>query len=150
RISARQADVRFLIAAFNEKHRQYILTALAGSSVPVEVLSGQTPEIIRLASACMSVSGSVGLELLFASLPSVVVYQVSPSDMWWVRRFKTAKWISLVNLLAGEELLPEYLTPVCAAEQIANHICRWLTDSAARQELQDRLRELRERVGRPG
>jgi lipid-A-disaccharide synthase len=149
-LAVRFPMVRFLVAAFNEDHRLHLAGSLAGKPLPIEVYCGRTPEIIRLATACMSVSGSVGLELLYAELPSVVLYRVDHRDMWWIRKFMTARWISLVNLLAGEELLPEFLSPDCEANAIACQIGRWLEDAAARDELQKRLGELRERVAKPG
>jgi lipid-A-disaccharide synthase len=149
-VALRHPDVHFHVAAFDDRQKQYISDFLNGSSLPIAVHCGRTPEIIALATACMSVSGSVGLELLFALLPSVVLYRVDQRDMWWIRQFMTARWISLVNLLAEEELFPEFLSPRCEAAAISEHVCRWLSDSTASESLRNRLRELKDRVAKPG
>ena len=70
----------------------------------------RTPELIRLAQVAWAVSGSVGLELMVEALPSVVLYKVKRFDLWVARWFIKAKYISLVNLMADEEVFPEYLT----------------------------------------
>jgi lipid-A-disaccharide synthase len=57
-------DARFLFACFNDKHRNIVLHRLNREQLPAEVHVGKTPEIIELAEACVSVSGSVSLELL--------------------------------------------------------------------------------------
>src|SRR5262249_8871105 len=64
--------------------------------------------------------------------------------------FKTSEYISLVNLLAGEELYPEYLTDRCEAAAIGEHILRWLNDPAAYDAVCARLTALRGRVAEPG
>jgi lipid-A-disaccharide synthase len=92
----------------------------------------------------------VGLELLAHGKPSVVVYRVSRPELRLCRLLKTSPYISLVNLLAGKELFPEFLTDRCAAEAVAGHVLRWLNDPAAHAALCRELAELRGRVGEPG
>jgi lipid-A-disaccharide synthase len=150
RIRRDRPDVRFLVANYNESQRQTTDAALRGRGLPVETHVGRTAEIIHLARACVAVSGSVGLELLYHGNPSVVVYRVSPFDMWVARKFKTAPYISLVNLLAEKELFPEYLTDRCEAEAIAGHVLGWLGDSAKYQAIRAELAALRQRVAQPG
>ena len=62
----------------------------------------------------------------------------------------TTRYISLVNLLAGEELFPEFLTDRCEAEAIAGHLQRWSGDAPAYEELCGRLTALRQKVAAPG
>ena len=76
----------------------------------LEIHAARTPELIRLADVAWAVSGSVGLELMVEALPTVVLYKVRPFDLWVARQFIKAKYISLVNLLADAEVMPEYLT----------------------------------------
>src|SRR5579862_2581574 len=94
-IQAARPDVRFLMANFKDAHRQTTEAHLAGRNLPVEAFVGRTPEIIKAAKACIAVSGSVGLELLYHGTPSVVVYKVSALDVWLCKQFKTAPYISL-------------------------------------------------------
>jgi lipid-A-disaccharide synthase len=65
-------------------------------------------------------------------------------------RLMTAPYIGLVNLLAGKELFPEFLTVECPAEEIAGHVLRWLNDEAAYRQVTGELAALRERVAIPG
>jgi lipid-A-disaccharide synthase len=146
----RLPNLRFLVAAYNAPQRQFVERALRDLRLPAEVFHGRTPEIIQLAKACIAVSGSVSLELLHGLVPTVVVYRVHWHQMLLSNLLKTTRWISLVNLLADEELFPEFLTMQCPAEAIANKLETWLTDEPARLSLQESLRRLRERVAEPG
>ncbi len=150
RIHRERPDTRFLVASFKESQRQLAEAALRGSGLPVEIHIGRTPEIIQLARACVAVSGSVGLELLYHGKPSAVVYRISRLDMAVARRVMTTPYISLVNLLAGKELFPEFLTDRCEADAVAARVLRWLNEPGEYAERCRELAELRERVAAPG
>jgi lipid-A-disaccharide synthase len=150
-IHAARPDARFRFACFREPHRQEVEACLrAYPALPAEPWVGRTAEIIELSHACMAVSGSVGLELLYRNKPSVVVYRVGKLDLKVCNFFKTSRYISLVNLLAGRELFPEFLTDHCEAAAMAQHVLHWLNDEAAYAQAQTNLAELRQKVAEPG
>jgi lipid-A-disaccharide synthase len=150
RIHAVRPDVRFLVACFEATQQQRVESDLRGSALPVEVCTGRTPEIIHLSRCCLAVSGSVGLELLYHGKPSCVVYRIRSLDLVVGRWFMTCRYISLVNLLAGKELFPEYLTDRCEAEAVSTHVLRWLNEPATYWGVCAELAELRRRVAEPG
>src|SRR5207247_2491212 len=124
----------------------FVEAQLRRDNLPVETFTGRTPEIIHVADACLAVSGSVGLELLWHGTPSVVLYHVRSFDLWLVGKFKTASYISLVNLLAGRELFPEFLTDRWADAEMAEQITGWLNDEKGNGALRGELASLRQRV----
>lgn len=150
RIAAARPDVRFLVAAFNDRQAEAARGMLAGSGLPAEVHVGRTPEVIELAEACVAVSGSVGLEMLYRLKPTVVVYKLSPLARRVGRFFMKCPYISLVNLLAGEELFPEFLTARDDSPAIAGRVLEWLNDPAARAARVAKLAALRDRAAVPG
>ena len=150
KIHEARPDARFLVACYRQEHRHRVEKELDGTGLPVEVFAGRTAEIIHLAHACVAVSGSVGLELLYRNKPSVVVYRVRPLDLRVGRWFMTTRFISLVNLLADHEIFPEYLTDRDEAEAIAGHVLRWMNDLGAYVEVREEMAALCERVAEPG
>jgi lipid-A-disaccharide synthase len=146
----RYPDVRFLAAAFNEEQKRCVAEAAHRLQLPVEVFSGYTAEIIHLAHVCMAVSGSVSLELLHACVPSVVLYRVHRVGWLMSRGLRTSRWISLVNLLANEELFPEFLSRQCPAEPMAAQLANWLRDEDVCAQMREKLASLRNVVGQPG
>ena len=119
-------------------------------ALAIEVHAGRTPELIRLARVAWAVSGSVGLELMMESLPSVVLYKIKRFDLWVARWFIKSKYISLVNLLADDEVFPEYLTWRDVSGELARWALAWLDDSEARSRATTSLMKLRAQVARPG
>jgi lipid-A-disaccharide synthase len=160
---------RFAVAAFKPIQAEFARQAIAESGLPIEVHVGRTPEIIHVATCCMAVSGSVSLELLYHARPTVILYWVGKIPYWVQQQFRHVKYITLVNLLASDELypaditsyhdaqpdaasvpFPEYLTGDDMSAAIAAHLNRWLTDPAARAEKETQLAELRARVAHGG
>jgi lipid-A-disaccharide synthase len=150
KVRAAYPDARFLVAAFSDRHAKVCREMTAASGLPVEVHAGRTPEVIELADACVAVSGSVSLELMYRAKPSVIVYRMSPVALWIARRLVKLPFITLVNLLAGEELFPEITTSRDESDRIAPHVAGWLTDPARRSAAVARLEALRDLVATPG
>ena len=67
-----------------------------------------------------------------------------------VRLLVKVKYMSLVNLLAGEEIYPEVPTADDESDRIAGHVLGWLNDPASRAALVGRVAALRDRVAVPG
>jgi lipid-A-disaccharide synthase len=152
RLLEERRDVRFVVACLHERHRALAerLIGKAGVSLPIEAFAGRTPELIRLADLAWAVSGSVGLELMVEALPTVVLYKLNRFDLWIARPFIKAKYISIVNLLADAELMPEYLTPHDVSGELAQWAAVWLDDPLERAEESRRLAALCLRVAVPG
>ncbi|HSQ56661.1 MAG TPA: lipid-A-disaccharide synthase [Gemmata sp.] len=150
RLASTQPGVRFLVAAFNDRQAGVVREMAGAADLPIEVHVGRTPEVIDLADACLAVSGSVGLELLYRLKPTVVIYRMNPVSLWLARRLVKLKFFSLVNLLADEELFPEIATSGDESERIAGYLHGWLSSRSERDEAVTRLREVRDRVAVPG
>jgi lipid-A-disaccharide synthase len=152
KLAADRPDVRFAIACLHGKHRDLAIQILerTGLALDVEIHAARTAELIRVADIAWAVSGSVGLELMVEALPTVVLYKVKKFDLWVAKHFIKSKYISLVNLLADAEVMPEYLTPVDVSGELAGHAARWLGDPLERQKASAILAELRDRVAVPG
>ncbi len=158
KLAARRPDVRFAVASLHEKHRVLAegivaetLSGLDGLPSPdLEIYAGRTPELIRVADVAWSVSGSVSLELMMEALPTVILYKVRPIDLVIARPFIKAKFITLVNLLADAELMPEYLTDKDVSDDLVRHADSWLGDPEAMARATSALAALRHTAARPG
>ena len=80
---------------------------MAGSDLPVEVYVGRTAEIIEAADCAMAVSGSVSLELLYHTKPTVILYYISRFAYFVQTFFRKVRYITLVNLLTATDLFPK-------------------------------------------
>lgn len=162
-------EVRLAVAAFKPLQAEMVRRLAAARKLDCEIHLGRTPELMHLADAAMAVSGSVSLELLYHTTPAVILYKLSPLAYRVQGWFRKVKYITLVNLLATDELFaddltpydpaqadadrvlfPEYLTWEDRSDALAAHVIEWLSDTGARQRRVRQLAELRDRVAEPG
>jgi lipid-A-disaccharide synthase len=155
-------QARFAVAAFNEQQAQMAQELVDASPLRIDVHCGRTPELIAAADCCLACSGSVSLQLLSYEAPTVIHYRIGWLAYFVQGFFRKVKYITLVNLLASQDLFPkrirsydpdstdavdvpfpEYLTCEDKSKQMARHIVIWLTDSAERHRCSAQLRQLK-------
>ena len=76
-------------------------------------------------------SGTSSLEVAVAGVPHVVGYKVNPITAEIVRKLIKVPHVSLVNLLAEREVVPELLQQDCTPARLAAALVRLLRDPAA-------------------
>ncbi len=162
-------EVRFAIASFREHQAEIARQMVAEAGIAAEVCVGKTPELMRAATCAMSVSGSVSLELLYHTTPTVILYWIDRLAYVVQGFFRKVKYITLVNLLstggldcdditpydpaqpdADRVLFPEYLTCEDKSAEIAAHVIEWLTHPTKRRERIEALRRLKDQVAHGG
>ena len=157
KLARQRPATRFAVACLHERHRalaeQIIKASARGRGsvrARIDVFAARTPELIRIADVAWAVSGSVSLELMVEALPTVILYKLNRFDLWIARPFIKAKYITLVNLLADAELMPEYLTVRDVSDELCGWARTWLDDPIARARTTANLAALRHQVARPG
>lgn len=169
-IQRRIPETRFAIACFNDRQAQIAGQLLTEYVLQADILVGRTAELIHLSRCCLACSGSVSLELLFYTKPSLILYW---TERWPLaiatRFFMKVKFISLVNLLgsdnpflgpgerydplaarADDVPLPEYLTCEDPAREMADRIVAWIKDEACYRQRVARLSDLKKRYASTG
>lgn len=107
-------------------------------NVRCKLIFGETYKLLSHAKAALVVSGTATLETALFKLPQVVVYETG-----WHWLFKTlrkyllkVKWVSLVNLIANKEVVPEQVADTCTIEQIAASFAPLLDDNSKERQTQ--------------
>jgi len=95
-------------------------------------------------------SGTAALEAALLGVPSVVVYRTSPLTALAARLLLKVPHVSLPNIIAGEELLPELLQRRCRQELIAEEAAKIIEDSSRYGRIRARLRKVASSLGEPG
>lgn len=133
-------DLRFVIPCANERRREQIDTILAsaleGKSSARDaflVLDGLSHEAMQAADLVLLASGTATLEAMLLKRPMIVCYRMSAFTWALASRLVKVPFISLPNLLAGRELVPELLQDEVTAPVLAREVQAWL-DNPARQE----------------
>jgi lipid-A-disaccharide synthase len=109
----RRPDLRFVAPMANADVRTLFEHSLAqhAPAVPVTVVDGRAQEALAAADAVLVASGTATLETALIKRPMVVAYRLAPLTAWLMRSMKLmkAEYFSQPNLLAGRQVVPEYL-----------------------------------------
>ncbi len=153
-LARRHPDLRVVIPTV-ETVDALVRAQVADWPLPVTVVRGAEAraQAFAEATAALAASGTVALELAVAGVPAVIAYRfkgfVGLLPMAWVG----VPFASLVNIISGREVQPEFLQRHCRAAAILPAVDRLLRDAAARDAQRAAYREvvaaLRPPEGRP-
>lgn len=146
RLHADHPDVTFLTACFRDQHRRSCQAEQLAKcpSLPVQFFVGKTSEIIEAADCAMMVSGSVSLELLARGTPAAVVYSLSQGMNVLRHLLLRCRYISLPNLIADREVMPEFISvgnPEPAINGLHKSVTEWLASPLALEQVRQSLAE---------
>ncbi len=95
-------------------------------------------------------SGTATVETLLLGAPMVVVYRVAAASWWLGRVLVRTPFYSMVNLLAGQCLVPELIQKDFTPARVAEEVERLLSDPGARGRIQTEMERIRAELGPPG
>jgi lipid-A-disaccharide synthase len=116
----------------------------------VRFVEGQTYDALAHADANIVASGTATVEAALLDAPMVVVYRVSPLTAFLAKPLVRTEYFSMVNLIAGREVVPELIQKEFTPDRVAAQTLRLLRDPAAAAAMRIELAEVRRRLGPPG
>ena len=134
---------------------QVIVAATAKRSCPIPgpitLYRGDPTPVFAAADVALAKSGTTALEAALADTPMVVSYAASRLTRAIGKRLMTVKWISLVNLIAGRAVVPEFWRDAVVTEALVE-AARPLfeSESESRKQQLAGLAEVRARLGEAG
>jgi lipid-A-disaccharide synthase len=118
---------------------------------PIEIVRGDPLPLFAAANAALAKSGTTTLEAALSDTPMVVAYKVHPLTWLMFQRLRTVRWVSLVNLVAEREVVPEMLQHRAEAGELARQLRPLLDPEDPRTRAQrEGLALVRDRLGQPG
>lgn len=90
----------------------------------------------------LAASGTVTTELALTGTPMVVTYKVGPVVAYWARKVITTPFVTVLNVAASEEVIPERLQEDCTPAQLCADIVRLFHDEDARRRQLSAFRRL--------
>ncbi len=112
--------------------------------------AGPAAALITAADFLLVTSGTATLESALLGTPLAVLYRTSPVTWFIGRRLVRIPRISLVNIVAGEDLVAEFLQSEAEPRAVADHAVSFLENELRRRELSAKLRALRGKLGAAG
>ncbi|MBW1737339.1 MAG: lipid-A-disaccharide synthase [Deltaproteobacteria bacterium] len=129
---------------------RFVQSFTENSSVEIEVIPGGTYETLGNCHVALVASGTATLETALMGVPMVIAYKVSPFSYWVGRIVVRVPYIGLVNLVAGEEVVPELIQDKVVPDRLAHEALTILEDPGIRENMIKKLKGIKERLGRLG
>lgn len=145
-IRAKLPDTRAKMVLPSEKLAQ--LAKSLGADFDIQI--GNLPQALAQADVAIASTGTVTMECAFFSLPTVTLYRTSLITYEIGKRLVTVNSLTMPNLLAGEEVYPEFIQNAATPENIANTALELLQNDSRRQKIGSQLKKIISSLGEPG
>jgi len=116
----------------------------------LQIQAGGLSEALAEADAAVASTGTVTMECAYFGVPTVAIYKTSWTTYQIGKRIVTVKYLGMPNLLANEEIFPEFIQNAATADNIADAALKLLRDKDRRAMIGSRLAEIVGRLGGPG
>ena len=147
-VARRFPAFRFVLAAAPSVPGEVYRDGLGDA--PITVVKERTYDVLRHARAALVTSGTATLETALFGVPEVVCYSGSALNVWIARRLVDIRFISLVNLIMGREVVRELIQSDLTVDNLVNELGRLLTEGPYRSGMLSDLQALRGQLGGPG
>jgi len=142
--AARRLDPRphLLVSCGQAESRAFVEEQVAASGLAAEVLDFSSGEILHAADLALITSGSASMEAVYYGCPCCVIYRLGKLSYFFAKPH-IATFIGQPNLIAGEELAPEFLLHGASGRAVAAAAQRLLSDPAAAAHVRERFAAMR-------
>ena len=148
-IVAAKQKIRLRMVLPNEE-----MLALAKRHIPtdteINLQIGDLSQALGQAALAIASSGTITMECAWFRVPTVVLYKTSPPTYAIGKLVVKVPHLAMPNILAGEELFPEFIQSQASPENLAEAGLRLLQDKNERNRILDSLDQVATQLGEPG
>lgn len=119
-------------------------------SLDIRIIRNERYEAMAACDAAMAASGTLTMELALLNVPMVVCYRIAMISSLFAKLLIKVKYASLVNLVAGKEVVPELLQLKATPGNIYKEMLPLLLYKESRKAMQKELARVCEQLGEPG
>lgn len=152
KIQVLRPDVHFVVPVAPGLTRETI----AGKFPPelkVTFVESEDADIYAVSRACnlvISVSGTVTLQVALTGTPMTIFYKMSPVSYEIGRKLVKIEHVGLPNIVAGKEIVREFLQHDATADNLAGEAIRLLEDEQYALNMRNQLGQMQRKLGEPG
>jgi lipid-A-disaccharide synthase len=145
-------NVRFLILRSPSVKEDIFNDIMSGhSNLPISMLSDMTYDGLHCSDFALVASGTATLETAILGIPMVILYKVSFLTWAYIRMLIKIPYIGLVNIVAGECVVPEFIQYKAKPEKIASFINTILSNPQELTRIKQLLLDkVRNQLGKEG
>jgi lipid-A-disaccharide synthase len=129
-----------------------LLEVAKGAGLPqdVQIKIGGLPQVLQQADLAIASTGTVTMECAFFGVPTVALYKTSWTTFQIAKRIVTVKYLAMPNLLAGAQIVPEFIQDAATPANIARAALELLRGDSSRKRVKEKFAEIIGSLGGPG
>jgi lipid-A-disaccharide synthase len=140
----REQAMNFVLPASATTGAAFFRDQIKGTTI--RVIEGESWDTMAHASLALAASGTVTVEAALLGTPMVTFYKVTSASWLMGKLLVDVPFYSMVNLIAGQPLVPELMQGRMTGENIASEARRLLTDESSRAAMITGLAEVRRKL----
>jgi lipid-A-disaccharide synthase len=116
----------------------------------LQLQNGALAKALAESTIAIASTGTITIECAYFGVPTVAMYKSSWLNYEIARRIVKVNHLAMPNLLAGEEVFPEYIQQNATAENISRSALELLQDESKRKGVRTKLAGVMKLLGTPG
>lgn len=147
----REMELQFVLVRATTVERDVFEEILGRSAAQVPMAEENTYNVLHACDLVWTASGTATLETALMLRPMIIVYRLAWLTYGLARLLvRGVSHIGMVNIVAGESVVPELIQSDVTADRIVAESRAILQDPELRQRMVKRLAEIRDKLGSPG
>jgi lipid-A-disaccharide synthase len=147
---SQDSEVQFLLIRASTVERRDLESILERVPLKIPVVEDKRYEAVNACDLAWTASGTATVETALLLKPMIIVYRLSWLTYALARILVKTKHVGMVNIIAGEAVVPELIQSHFTADGILRETRNLLENRELRDRIVSKLLTLREKLGTPG
>jgi lipid-A-disaccharide synthase len=135
-------NIQFVLALASSLTKHDLAPYLKKSNLDIKIIKNQNHDAMQVCDAIIATSGTVTLEIALMNIPMVIIYKISP-PFFPIKAIINVPFIGLCNIIAGKEIVKEFLQQHANPKNISTEITHILADENYRNNMLAELKKIK-------
>jgi len=147
RVIEKEYPVQFALVQAESLERNFLLQYIPKDFANFRILTEDSYEAIASSDLVLSACGTANMETALLETPFIAFYRISPITYTLGVRFVKIRNYSIVNILAGKQIVPELIQHRFSASNILKEVKRILDSESIRLEIKENFKKIKAVLG---
>ncbi|MDP8261454.1 MAG: lipid-A-disaccharide synthase [Candidatus Kappaea frigidicola] len=149
-IHNKDKNTQFLIIKSANIDNQIYEKIMDIKNLPVRLIESDSYDLLSISDFAIVCSGTATLETAILQIPMLVIYKIGFLSWILIKNLIKIPNVSLVNIVAGKKIVPEFLQYEIRGKKIAEHVLNVLNDKNKINKIKSDLKNVTNSLGNPG
>jgi len=149
-IEKKLGDVQFIVSKFKDLPGEFFEKEIRRAGLGAVVIEGDTYNALFASDFAIVASGTATLETALIGTPFIITYKTNPVTWMIAKRIVQVKYVGIVNIVAGRQIVPEVLQYEATPENLAAASLEILGNPERLQRMKADFTQLHTLLGPPG